>query len=202
MQRRRLESAGNTYSQLRGLFCLPLGALLVLCALANWEWGPFRHPWILVGSVGMLAVLTLLVVRHYDDHYGRITRTTRQSRREAAVAALCVALVMGGSSVARSEATWSLDLPVNGLAFGLAAAFLAGYALTVGLRRHQLVVWGSLLVIALLPVWDGLDLSDTSNAALVLAGVAAMTSGVFDHRLLARTLAPEQLDLEVPRLGA
>lgn len=202
MQRRHLESAGNTYSQLRGLLCLPLGALMIVGALANWEWGPFQHTWILIASVAMIALLAVLVVRHYDDQFGRITRTAQQSGREAAVATVCVALVIGGSSLARSTASWSLDLPVNGLALSLSAAFLAGYALTVGLRRHQLVIWGSLLVIALLPVWDGLDLSDTTNAGLLLAGAAAMASGVLDHRLLARTLAPDQLDFEVPHLGA
>lgn len=34
------------------------------------------------------------------------------------------------------------------------------------------------------PVWDG---ADPSNVGLVIVGVAVMVTGVFDHRLLART---------------
>jgi hypothetical protein len=83
-------------------------------------------------------------------------------------------------------------MPVNGLAAALAAGMLTHYAVTVGLRRHHLVIWGGVLVAGLLPIWGGLSLSDTSNVGLVLSGMAAMLSGVFDHRVLARRLAPAQ----------
>jgi hypothetical protein len=64
---------------------------------------------------------------------------------------------------------------------------LAYYAIVVGLRAHHALIWGALLAAGLLPVWDG---ADPSNAGLVLAGAAAIVNGVFDHLLLARTLAP------------
>ena len=39
MQRRNLETAAAKYSHLRGLLAIPLGVLLILAALANWEVG-------------------------------------------------------------------------------------------------------------------------------------------------------------------
>ena len=68
-----------------------------------------------------------------------------------------------------------------------AALMLVYYAAVVGLRRHHVVIWGALLVAGALPVWNG---SDPSNIGLVLAGVAVMINGAFDHRVLARTLGP------------
>jgi hypothetical protein len=64
---------------------------------------------------------------------------------------------------------------------------LAYYALVMRLRAHHVVIWGTLLVAALLPVWDG---DDPSNVGLVLCGLAVMVDGVLDHLVLVRTLGP------------
>jgi hypothetical protein len=55
------------------------------------------------------------------------------------------------------------------------------------LKPHHWIIWGAVLVIGLVPVWDG---ADPSNVGLVIAGVGLMVTGIFDHRLLARTFGP------------
>jgi uncharacterized membrane protein len=190
MERKKLQSAGSNYTHLRGLFAVPGGALLILAALGNWEWGPLRQDWVFL--VALLAVMTasLGIARYYNEQYGRITISTEQRARAAIAAVGTTALMLAVSFLLRSDADWSLDLPVNGLAAALAVGFLSYYAVTVGVKPHHAIIWGPLLVGALLPVWGGLDLTDTSNLGLVLAGVAAIASGIFDHRFLVRSLEP------------
>jgi hypothetical protein len=187
MERTTLEAVASNYTYLRGLLAVPLGMLMILAALGNWAWGPLRHAWVFVACALAVAALALALVRYYNEHYGRITASVRQHARGAFAAVVNLALVLGGSLLLRSDADWSLDMPVNALAAALAAGFLGYYAVTVGVKPHHVVIWASVLVAALLPVWGSLDLSDTSNVGLVLAGVAAMASGVFDHRFLARS---------------
>jgi hypothetical protein len=46
-------------------------------------------------------------------------------------------------------------------------------------------------------VWGGVGLSATGNIGLVIAGVAAIVTGIFDHRLLVRTFgSPQDPDRE------
>jgi hypothetical protein len=103
------------------------------------------------------------------------------------VGAAGVAATIGVSSLLRSEASWSLDLPVNPIAATFGLLMLAYYAAVVGLRTHHVLIWGSLVAAGLLPVWDG---ADPSNVGLLLAGLAAIVNGVFDHLALVRTLGP------------
>jgi 4-hydroxybenzoate polyprenyltransferase len=165
---------------------VPLGALLILAAVSNWQWGPFEHVWAFAAGAVVVAVMTLAISRYYDEHFGRITSTTRDQVRAAGMTVAVAGIVLGGSLVLRSEAGWSLDVPVNALAASLAAAMLTHYAVAVGLQRHHIVIWGGVLVAGLLPVWGGLNISDTSNVGLVMGGVAAMLSGVLDHLVLVR----------------
>jgi hypothetical protein len=165
--------------------------------------GPLRHTWLFVACLLAAATVWLPIARYYDRHYGRITASAGQQARGGVAAIAAVALILGGSLALRSGGDWSLDLPVNALAAALAAGFLIYHAVSVGLKPHQMIIWGSLLVAALLPVWGGLDLSDTSNVGLVLSGVAAIAAGVFDHRFLARSLGPAHgLNLKAGDLGA
>jgi hypothetical protein len=203
MERKTLESAARTYSDLRGLLAVPLGALMILAALSNWGWGPFEPTWVFVAGLVAVAGLTLAISRYDDACFGRITSTTSEQVRAAVVTLGATALVLAGSLILRSKAGWSLDMPVNALAAALAAGMLANYAVTVGPRRHHLIIWGGVLVAGLLPVWGGLSLSDTSNVGLVIYGVAAMLSGVFDHYLLVRRFGPSRaLTLEAGNGGA
>ena len=184
MERKKLESAAANYSYLRGLFSIPLGSLCIVAALGNWGLGPLRHAWIFIAAVLVLGAACLPINRYYNENYGRVTPSTRQQFRAFVATIISVAVMVGGSFLLRSRASWSLDLPVNPIAASFGLLMLAYYAIVVGLRTHHVVIWGGLLVAGLLPVWSG---ADPSNIGLVLAGVAAMTNGIFDHRLLVRT---------------
>ena len=185
VERTKLESAAAEYSYFKGLFGIPVGILFVLFALGNWRWGPLRHTWVFLVCLLLIGAACLAINHFYNESYGRVTLSTRQQARAAVASTLGVLVIVGGSFLARSQADWSLDLPVNPFPATFAAAMLIFYAATVGLRAHHLVILGALLVAGLLPVWHG---EDPSNIGLVLAGVAAMAIGVLDHRLLVRNL--------------
>ncbi len=194
MDETRLRSAALSYPYLRGLLAVPAGALFVVGALGNWKWGPFAHAWAFVAAVVVLAGVAAVVYRHYNEHFGRVTPSREQQVRATVATAVGVGLIVVGSMLLRSRASWSLDLPVNAIAVTFALLMLVYYAAVVGLRRHHLLVWGALLVSGAVPVWDG---ADPSNVGLVLAGVAVMVNGVLDHRLLVRSLGPSP----TPALG-
>jgi hypothetical protein len=180
----KLRSAAAEYHQLRGLFGVPLGFLFLLAALANWRWGPLRHDWVFLVGVLLVAAACLAIKRFYEDNYGRITLSTRQQIRAAIAAIGSGPAIFGLSLLARSRASWSLDLPVNPIAASFALLMLATYAATVGLRTHHVIIFGALLAAGVAPVWTG---SDPGNIGLVLAGVATAAAGILDHRLLVRT---------------
>jgi hypothetical protein len=185
VDRRRLQSAAAEYPYLRGLFGIPLGILFIVAALGNWEWGPLRHDWVFVAVLLVAAAACAVINRFYGEHYGRMTPSTRMQLKAGAVTVAGVALMIGLATLLRSRAAWSLDLPVNAIAATFALLMLVYYGAVVGLRAHHVVIWGSLLAAGILPVWDG---PDPSNVGLVLAGVATIVNGVFDHLQLVRTL--------------
>ena len=200
MQRKNLETAAANYSYLRGLFFIPLGMLFILAALANWEVGPLRHIWAFPVAAVLVGVTCLPIAHYYNENYGRVSLSTSQQVRGAVAVLLGLAVMVGGSSLMRSQADWSLDLPVNAIAVSFAVIMLISYAIGVGLKRHHVIIWGALLVAGALPIWNG---ADPSNIGLVLAGVAVMANGVFDHRLLARTFgSSEGLNLQDSDVGA
>ena len=187
MQRRDLETAAANYSYLRGLFFLPLGVVFVLAALANWEVGPLRHTWAFPVAAIVVGAVCLPIARYYNENYGRLTPSTRQEVRGAVAVAIALAVMIGGSALMRSNAAWSLDLPVNAVAVSFALVVLISYAMGVGLKTHHVIVWGALLLVGAVPVWNG---ADPSNIGLLLSGVAVMIGGVFDHRLFVQTFGP------------
>lgn len=200
MQRRSLETAAANYSYLRGLFFIPLGMLFILAALGNWEVGPLRHAWVFPVAVVVLGAACLPISRYYNENYGRLSPSTRQQVRGVIAVAIGVAVIIGGSSLLRSRAEWSLDLPVNATAVTFALVMLISYGIGVGLKPHHVIIWGSLLVAGALPVWNG---GDPSNIGLVLSGGAVMVSGIFDHRVFVRTFGPSKsLNLENSDAGA
>ena len=135
MRRRDLETAAASYTYLRGLFFIPFGALLVLAALDNWSVGPFQSAWAFPAAVLATGAICLAIARYYDDHYGRLSPSTRQQVRAAVAVAVTVVVMTGGSLLLRSRATWSLDLPVNAIAVSFALIMLISYGIGVGLRR-------------------------------------------------------------------
>jgi hypothetical protein len=190
MQRRDLETAAARYTYLRGLLLIPAGLLFVIAALGNWKVGPFRHDWVFLLAVLAIGAVYLVILRYYNEHYGRLSPTTAQQAQALAALVLCAVLMIGMSLLLRSRAEWSLDLPVNAITVSFAIVMLASYAITVGLHRHHVIIWGTVLVAGALPVWDG---ADPSNVGLIIDGVAVMVSGVFDHRLFVRAFGTPAL---------
>jgi hypothetical protein len=200
MQREKLETAAAKYTYLRGLFFIPLGAWFVLAALGNWQVGPLRHSWVFLAAMLAIGAACLPISRYYNEKYGRLSTSTRQQVRAIVAVVIGVAVMLGGSLLLRSRASWSLDLPVNAVAVSFALVMLLSYGVGVGLKAHHAIIWGALLIAGALPVWNG---DDPSNIGLLLAGVAVMVSGVFDHRLFVRTFgSPKLAVLENGNAGA
>jgi hypothetical protein len=200
MQRRNLETAAASYSYLRGLFFIPGGLLCILAALGNWEVGPLRHTWVFPAAAVAVGAACLPIARYYNDNYGRLSPSTRQQVRASVAIAIALAVMVGGSLLLRSRADWSLDLPVNPIAVSFALIMLIQYAIGVGLSPHHVIIWGAVLIAGALPVWTG---ADPSNIGLLLAGVALVVDGVFDHRLFVQTFGPaKRPGLEERDVGA
>jgi hypothetical protein len=200
MERRKLETAAASYAYLRGLLFIPLGLLFILAALANWEVGPLRHTWAFPVAAALVAAACLPITRYYNAHYGRVSLSTRQHVRSAVAVLIGLAVVIGGSSLLRSQADWSLDLPVNAVAVTFALIMVISYAIGIGLKTHHVIIWGALLVAGALPVWTG---ADPSNIGLLLAGATVMVNGVFDHRLFVQTFGSSKgLSLQDGDVGA
>jgi hypothetical protein len=173
MERRELEQAGASYWHLRGLLYVPVGALLILSALFNADLGP---DWGFLVAVAAAGLAWLAISRYYGSHYGRMRPTAQQEARGLAAVAVAIAAIALGAFVLR-------DTPLNPVAIAFAGGMLISYHLGVGLKPHHIAVWGTLLVVGVIPVWDG---ADSANAGLALAGVAVIVSGLLDHRLFTR----------------
>ena len=88
-----------------------------------------------------------------------------------------MAAVLGGSIV-----DFSFDLPISVFAVCFGMGMLAWFAISLEVRPHHLVIWGSLILCGLIPVWDGVG--DRLSVAWLPIGVATIAAGVFDHRAL------------------
>jgi hypothetical protein len=183
----QLSSSAAEHRYLRGLIQVPVGLLFIVAALGNEHWGPLDNDWVFVAVLVLLAGAAWAVNRFYDEHYGRVTPAADREAKAIGMGLLGAALLFGLALLLRSRADWSLDLPVNPIPAAFGLLMLAYYALVVGLRAHHLLIWGSLVVVGLLPVWDG---ADPSNVGLILCGLAVMVNGVCDHLVLVRSLAP------------
>ena len=67
----------------------------------------------------------------------------RQQVRAGIGLVLAAALMLGGATLLRSHASWSLDLPVNAIAVCFALVMLITYAIGVGLKTHHVIIWGT-----------------------------------------------------------
>ena len=189
MDERRPDTAAVTYSYLRGLQTVPVGVLAIVSALANADVGPLGSDWAFLTAVALAGAAWLAIWSRYREHYGRMTPTPRQQARDAVAVVAAIAVVFLGSLLLRSRASWSLDLPVNAIAVTFAAMMLITYSLGAGVKRHQLIVWGAVLVAGALPVWNG---EDPSNIGLAMAGAAVIVCGLLDHRLFVGAFGPRR----------
>ena len=192
MERTELEAAAANYTYLRGLFYIPAGVLVIVSALGNTGWGPLESTWVFLVVLALLGVACLPINNFYNKHYGTLRASNSQQARAAAAVVLAIVVVVGGSTLLRSRASWSLDLPVNATAVTMSLVILLSYAAGRVLKAHHLIIWGTVLVAGAIPLWDG---PDPSNIGLAIVGVALMVTGVFDHLLFVRTFgAPSGLE--------
>jgi drug/metabolite transporter (DMT)-like permease len=187
MDRRRLETAGADYPYLQGLWTIPLGIGMIVAGLSNLQDRPTGIGAIvlILGGLGLAGGASLVIGRYYRDRYGSVTPTRdRTIRQVVALVAWIVVLFLG----ANEALFWSPDGPQCIYASAFALATLAYYAILVGLRPHHVVIWGTVFVAGLLPIWGGLGV-DRDPLAMILLGPVLMLSGLLDQRILARSFA-------------
>ncbi len=193
MQRKDLEAAAANVTYMRGLLAVPLGSAFLLAGLGNLQWGPLRHDWVFVLCLAVIAASALAINSYYNRNYGRVTTSNRPRVRYVLPYLFYGAAMVGGPLLD----TW-LNPSVSLFAALFAVAAISWYATRVQLRAYHVVVWGALLVVALLPVWDSLD--DATSVAFLAIGAATIVSGLLDHRTLVRGFgAAKDLDVGTDR---
>lgn len=181
MDREQLESAGAKYQGLRGLFAIPFGLLMIAAGLGNLEVGPFDSTWTFPAIVLLAGLLSLPMMRHYNQSYGRVTLPPKVQVRGVLIAVACIPLIVGAGMMDNN-----LGLPIWAFLGAWALLMLISYGFSVGLKMHHVVIWGAVLIASLLPVWSGVEGDMRANAGLMVSGVAVMISGIFDPLLLVK----------------
>jgi hypothetical protein len=203
MDRRQLESAGANYpfySGIQGLYGIPMGIMWCFVALSNLSSKPLS-PWALGGGVLLVALAIWAVTVYYQHHFGIVTPTRSRKVRSLVAAGAGFGLYIVADQLARAVLGRPPQQPVSTTAATFALGMMVFYAINSGLKAHHIVIWGSLLVAGLLPIW-GLDASRDAVAFFPI-GAASVASGLLDHRLLVRTFKSYQaLDLENADVGA
>jgi hypothetical protein len=200
MDRKDVDTAVAENIHLRGLFGVAGGLLAIFAALRNEEQWPFVSDWVFLPAVAVLALAAWGVSRYYNRRFGRSTPPRGYERRMVLALVVGVPAVIVGSLFLSSRASWSLDLPVNTTAISLGLVLLISFAATVGLRRHHVVIYGALLLVGAIPVWERGGMS--GNTGMYLAGAAMVLGGLLDHRLLVRRFGARASDREDDRAGA
>jgi len=202
MDRRQLESAGVRYPYFhsQGLYGVPAGIIWFLIGLSNLQSAPV-DVWVLAaGAVVCLAALGAIGL-YYQRTYGKVTPTPGRRRRHFGGALAGFAVFVAVDQLIRTVSGRPPTAAVSSYVTSWALGMLVFYAIAVGLKAHHVVVWGTLAVAGLLPIW-GVSVDRDAVASFPL-GVATMVSGLLDHRLLMRTFAASsRLDLETTDAGA
>jgi hypothetical protein len=185
MDRNTLLEAGPTYTYLRGLLAVPIGAVFLLAGVTYLEWGPFGSQWLFWGGALACLAAGLLIDRWYRQNYGRVT-PPREARVKDAAWTLFGIVAVIGFAVLDSI----FELPVNGYVLAYALMMFGYITTSIGFRLRHAVVWGVLMVTALLPVWNGVDEVATG---LFPMGIATLIGGLLDHSVFVANLGPSRL---------
>jgi hypothetical protein len=194
MDRNTLISAGPTYTYLRGLLAVPIGAAFLLAGATFLEWGPFGNQWLFWGGVLACLAAGAVADRYYRQNYGRVT-PPRESRVKDALWTVFGVVALIGFAVLDSV----LELPVNGYVLAYALMMFGYIATSIGLKVRHVTVWGALLLAALLPVWSGVD---EVAAGLFPMGVATVIGGLLDHSAFVANLGPSRVPVGNGNAGA
>jgi len=200
MDRRDVDTAVAENTHLRGLYGVVGGLLAIIAAASNDDRGPSSR-WFFGIAALVVGLAALAIWRYYNRNFGRATPSSSDTRRTVLTLMIATLVMVGGSLLLSSQMSWSLDLPVNTIAIGLGGLLLFAVATTVGVRRHHLVIYGSLLIAGAIPVWERGGMS--SNTGLYMAGAAMIVGGLLDHRLLVQRFgSATALEQEDDRAGA
>jgi hypothetical protein len=207
MDRKALESVGKHYPYLhlqglylQGLFAIPAGLIWFLIGLSNLQRQPVK-PLILLGGVLLAFGSLAAVALYYRNHFGSPTPTRSRQVRQYVAIALGFAVFVGVDQLARTLLGRPPGQPVSSYAASWAVGMLVFYAIVGGLRAYHVVIWGSLFVAGVLPIW-GLSVDRDALASFPI-GAATMASGIFDHYFLVRAFeSSKRQSLEHSNAGA
>lgn len=187
MKRDELTAAVADATYLRGLIVLPIGGLFLLTGLGNLGWRPLASPWTFGPCVLLLALAVWRIQVYYNDTFGRVRPSRRMQVAYTGASVALAAALVGGSIV-----DFNTDWPVSVFAMAFGAAMLLSFHLYTGLKQHQVMIWGALLVIGILPVWGSFH--DRASVAWLPIGIATIVAGLLDHRLLVRQSLARELE--------
>jgi hypothetical protein len=185
MDRNTLIAAGPTYTYLRGLLAVPIGAAFLLAGATFQEWGPFGSQWVFWAGVLACLAVGLLIDRWYRQNYGRATPPLQARIKDAAWTLFGIVAVIGFATLDSI-----FELPVNGYALAYALMMFGYIATTIGFKLRHAIVWGALAVAALLPIWNG---ADDVAMGLFPMGIATVIGGLLDHSAFVANLGPSRL---------
>jgi hypothetical protein len=185
MDRKALESVAKHYPylHLQGLYAIPAGLSWFLVGLSNLQRQPVKPLVLGAGALVGLGVFGVVAL-YYRNHFGSPTPTRSRQVRQYVALALGFAVFVGVDQLARTLLGRPPGQPVSSYAASWAVGMLVFYAIVGGLRTYHVVIWGSLFVAGVLPIW-GLSVDRDAVASFPI-GVATMASGIFDHYFLVR----------------
>ena len=184
------------YSNLQGLKGVPLGLLLITVVLwANQLRGRATDLSLPVLFALVTMVVTFLIYRYYQSHYGKVESPPRKKRVEFLLSAAGGAAALG----AFAGDTY-LHLPVSlvGLVFAAAVAAeylrMQWYAPGRYLLPATLACFAIIAVVSILPLlgagawWKLLGLRAQLFGVLLVAGAVVVVYGLFGHWYFVRQL--------------
>lgn len=187
MERTQWESAALSYPQqyVQGLYAIPAGVTWFMIGFSNLGQQPLSY-WMLASGLLLCLGLWLGITRYYQNNYGRVTPTKSTRMRSGVAIVISFAVFVGADQLLRIMFGRPPDRSISSYTSSWALAMLVFFVITTGLKLHHIVIWSSLLIAGLLPIW-GLGLDRDAIASFPI-GVALILSGLLDHRLLVRDL--------------